>query len=199
MNDITQLECLECKEVRPIEDFRKWMVKENRQLYCRDCRNRIRWQRNNKNHSEYFKEYYKRPENKFRQKEYSKLYLAKLKSDPQRYQEFRDKLNKRRNGHNRLHTFRRLRRLLLSGKTKVDLTAIDLWKIAKKQKCKCALSGQRLTNENVSADHIVCKTHGGLTNTENIRLVTKAANIARNSLSDQEFIAFCKNVAEFNK
>jgi 5-methylcytosine-specific restriction endonuclease McrA len=74
------------------------------------------------------------------------------------------------------------------------ISAFDLWKIARKQKLKCALSGEKLTNENMSIDHIVSKSKGGLNIPSNVRLVLKPINTARQTMTDKEFIELCKKV-----
>lgn len=79
------------------------------------------------------------------------------------------------------------------------LTAIDLFHIAHKQKLICALTGEKLTNENISVDHIVAKSKGGSNRPENIRLVHKDANLAKRALSDSEFLDLCQKVVNFNK
>lgn len=79
------------------------------------------------------------------------------------------------------------------------LTAIDLFHIAHKQKLICALTGEKLTNENISVDHIVPKSKGGSNKPENIRLVHKDANLARRALSDAEFLNLCRKVVQFSE
>jgi hypothetical protein len=74
------------------------------------------------------------------------------------------------------------------------IAAIELWGLAKKQKLKCALSGRQLTNLNISPDHIIPISKGGIHSISNIRLVDRDINIARQSLSDEEFIQLCKDV-----
>lgn len=74
------------------------------------------------------------------------------------------------------------------------LTAFDLWCIAKRQKLLCALTGEKLTNETISVDHIIPKSQGGSNKRENIRLVHKDANLARRALSDKQFLELCKKV-----
>jgi len=71
---------------------------------------------------------------------------------------------------------------------------IDIWRLAKKQKCRCALTNRILTNENVSADHIICLAHGGKSEINNIRLVTKEVNVARHLLNDKDFLQLCNDV-----
>jgi 5-methylcytosine-specific restriction endonuclease McrA len=75
-----------------------------------------------------------------------------------------------------------------------EISAFDLWKIAKKQKLKCALTGEKLTSENISIDHIVSKSKGGMNIPSNVRLVLKPINIARQTMTDNEFIELCKKV-----
>lgn len=74
------------------------------------------------------------------------------------------------------------------------ITAFDLWKIAKKQKLKCALSGIKLTPENTSLDHIIPKSKGGINTPSNIRLVLKSINTTRQTMTDAEFIELCESV-----
>lgn len=77
------------------------------------------------------------------------------------------------------------------------ITAMDLWKIAKKQKLICPLTGDRLTTESVSVDHIIPRSKGGKNTLDNIRLVSYWANIAKNGLTDQEFLELCKKVVSY--
>ena len=71
-----------------------------------------------------------------------------------------------------------------------------LWSIAKKQKNKCPLTGRKLTNENVSLDHIKPKFFGGNNETENLRLVEKHANIMKGTLTDDELFEWCFAIVE---
>lgn len=74
------------------------------------------------------------------------------------------------------------------------LTAFDLFCIAKKQRLLCALTGEKLTNETISVDHIIPKSKGGSNKPSNIRLVHKDVNLARRALTDEEFLTLCKKV-----
>lgn len=74
------------------------------------------------------------------------------------------------------------------------ISAFDLWKIAKKQKMLCPLTGEKLTSENASVDHIVSKSQGGLNTPSNIRLILKPINIAKQTMTDEMFIELCKKV-----
>ena len=75
-----------------------------------------------------------------------------------------------------------------------NLTRFDLWRIVKRQKMICPLTGRRLTNETMSPDHIIPVSKGGLATLENIRFVVMDANKARQALTDHEFFLLCKEV-----
>ena len=75
-----------------------------------------------------------------------------------------------------------------------SITAFDLWKMAKKQRLKCPLTGRTLRNDNISPDHIVPISKGGTHEISNLRLVDRDANIAKASLSDDEFRKLCSDV-----
>jgi len=77
------------------------------------------------------------------------------------------------------------------------ITPFDLWKIAKKQKLLCSLTGDKLTSLNASVDHIIPSSKGGKNIVTNIRLVTKDANFMKNSHSDEEFLELCKKVVNY--
>ena len=79
------------------------------------------------------------------------------------------------------------------------IRAFDLWKLAKRQKMLCALTGRHLTNENVSPDHIIPISKGGTHEIGNLRLVDRDANIARASLTDEEFLSLCHDVVNHLK
>lgn len=77
------------------------------------------------------------------------------------------------------------------------LQPFDLWKIAKKQKLLCALTGKKLTKENMSVDHILPMSKGGSNEPSNIRLVDWDVNLARRALTDEQFFALCKSVIDY--
>jgi 5-methylcytosine-specific restriction endonuclease McrA len=58
---------------------------------------------------------------------------------------------------------------------------------------------EKLTNENISVDHIIPKSKGGSNKKENIRLVHKDANLAKRALSDAEFLGLCRQVIAWSK
>jgi 5-methylcytosine-specific restriction endonuclease McrA len=74
------------------------------------------------------------------------------------------------------------------------ISAVDLWKVAKRQKLICPLTGDKLTTENVSVDHIIPRSKGGKNTLDNVRLVVYYVNVAKNDLTDEEFLKLCKRV-----
>lgn len=60
---------------------------------------------------------------------------------------------------------------------------------------RCALTGVALVRgDGASVDHHVPRSRGGTHDASNLRWVTRAANVAKNNLSDDDFLALCRNV-----
>lgn len=76
------------------------------------------------------------------------------------------------------------------------VTALDLWKLWKRQRGLCALSGRPLT-KTAEIDHIIPKVRGGTGDLCNLRWVTKEANRAKRDLMDDEFISLCQDCARW--
>ena len=76
------------------------------------------------------------------------------------------------------------------------VTAFDLWKIAKKQRLICPLTGLKLTADIVSVDHIIPVSKGGTNAPSNIRLVHKVINHMKNHYSDTQFLEMCSLVTK---
>lgn len=99
----------------------------------------------------------------------------------------RDRLN----GKHRENTARRLfwgRALRLRG-----VTALDLWKLWKRQRGLCALTGAKL-DRSAEIDHRLPKVRGGTDDISNLQWVTHQANFAKRDLTDEEFHALCSDV-----
>lgn len=75
-----------------------------------------------------------------------------------------------------------------------DITAFDLWKIAHRQRLICPLTGDKLTNENISVDHIVPISKGGRNVVNNIRLTTREINWFKRTMTDEELYTVCQRV-----
>jgi 5-methylcytosine-specific restriction endonuclease McrA len=65
------------------------------------------------------------------------------------------------------------------------------------QRGLCAVSGLRLTPENVSVDHIIPVSKGGTHDMSNLRLVVWSVNEAMGTREDAEFIHLCIRVADY--
>ena len=61
---------------------------------------------------------------------------------------------------------------------------------------RCALTGRVLTPETVSLDHIVPLSRGGGSTLDNIQFVTREANQAKSTMSQEEFIELCRDVVK---
>lgn len=146
---------------------------------------------------EYQRSWYR--ENLIAARNKAKLSMRKIRSDPKR----RAELNAKYRGQyteqqhiysqnlRRKHFFRWRARNWGNG-----VTAQMLYTLWHRQMGLCALSGRKLTRT-AHLDHIVSASNGGLGGIENIRWVDSWANMARQSLTDQEFRIRCKQVAEF--
>ena len=126
-------------------------------------------------------------------------YLKKCKVNYQKHAEANrkksnERYHKRGKSKRRIHCFQTLTKTHNRLHNNNLLRPIDLWKIAKKQKCICALTGDKLTKENISLDHIIPRIKGGMNEPKNLRLVIYHANIAKHSLSDVELIELCKKI-----
>ena len=72
------------------------------------------------------------------------------------------------------------------------VTMKQLMDLKEIQRCKCALTGRALTPENVSLDHInPMSTHG---KHNNVHLVTREVNTAKNTMTMDDFIQMCRDV-----
>lgn len=71
---------------------------------------------------------------------------------------------------------------------------INLWD---NQNGKCFYTDQDLIpGKNASIDHQTPSSKGGSDDIDNLRWVTNEVNMIKSSLSHEEFILFCKNIAE---
>jgi len=74
------------------------------------------------------------------------------------------------------------------------IKASDLSYLYRQQNGLCALTGEKLTRDNMSVDHIVSRANGGMNIVSNIRLTVKDANIMRNTMSDQRLYELCSQI-----
>lgn len=71
---------------------------------------------------------------------------------------------------------------------------VQLARLWKKQRGRCAITGRRLTRENAELDHRHPKSKGGGDNIENLQWTCCEVNRAKRDLSQAEFEALCYNV-----
>lgn len=72
----------------------------------------------------------------------------------------------------------------------------DIMALLKKQGCRCAYTGDHLAPDTATADHVIPVSAGGTHDLDNLRIVTKEVNRAKNTLGLEEFVALCRKVVE---
>jgi hypothetical protein len=80
-----------------------------------------------------------------------------------------------------------------TGKTRV--TARELYSLIQKQHFRCALSGRNLEPDSAALDHIIAISSGGSHCMENVQVLHKEVNQAKGTMTQQEFISMCREVA----
>lgn len=63
------------------------------------------------------------------------------------------------------------------------------------QNYRCALTGVELVPHETQGDHIISYSEGGKNTMDNIQLITSIANKAKGTLSNDDFIQMCCEVA----
>jgi CRISPR/Cas system Type II protein with McrA/HNH and RuvC-like nuclease domain len=72
--------------------------------------------------------------------------------------------------------------------------ASEIHEKLRQQNFRCAYSGTELTPETASLDHILPVSKGGDHNINNISIVHAKVNIAKGSMTLEEFIQLCREV-----
>lgn len=75
--------------------------------------------------------------------------------------------------------------------------ANDLYKLAKDQEFRCALSGLPLEPSDAALDHIVPVSKGGTDDIGNLQWVHSVINKMKGSLDNDEFVAMCRKVSQW--
>lgn len=77
---------------------------------------------------------------------------------------------------------------------KNNVTAKRILHMLTAQDFKCAISGRRLTPETASLDHIVPLSKGGAHDMSNLWLVDHRINLAKGTMTFEEFVEMCREV-----
>lgn len=77
--------------------------------------------------------------------------------------------------------------------------AKDLKRLLEIQGYCCALTGVRLQPQDAELDHKIPLSRGGTNNLSNLQWITKAANRAKGTMTDGEFIDLCYKVVSIRK
>lgn len=76
----------------------------------------------------------------------------------------------------------------------VTVTATEIMKLLERQQFRCALSGRELTPATASLDHIVPLAKGGFHTIDNLWVVDQQVNVAKGTLTLDEFLRVCAEV-----
>ena len=70
----------------------------------------------------------------------------------------------------------------------------ELKELLENQKFKCALTGDKISFDNMELDHILPTTRKGKSELSNVRWVTKEANRLKQNLTDKELKILCNKI-----
>lgn len=84
------------------------------------------------------------------------------------------------------------------GQARTRITTSDVKAALRRQGYRCALTGDELTPEIASLDHVVPLSRGGEHRPENIQVVTRDANRAKGPMVAAEFVEFCRRVVAWH-
>lgn len=134
---------------------------------------------------------------KKRGREYAKMRYDSISKEKRRLAqstpEYRLTRKEIRKKYRKKHVFWRLEKLLARKHDK-SITRNMLWSLCKKQRCRCALTGEKLTSDNVSCDHILPTSRGGIHEIKNLQLTTLKANLLKNNMLQSELISTCESI-----
>jgi len=80
---------------------------------------------------------------------------------------------------------------------KQNITATEVVELVQRQGYLCAISGRKLTPETASLDHIIPFSRGGEHSIRNVWVVDHQVNIAKGTMSLEEFLAMCEDVVRW--
>jgi 5-methylcytosine-specific restriction endonuclease McrA len=79
---------------------------------------------------------------------------------------------------------------------KSHLSLHELFGLLEDQDYRCALTGKVLSPDDVAVDHIIPISSGGDFSIKNSQLVSKSANRAKHTMSQEEFLELCRAVSD---
>lgn len=82
----------------------------------------------------------------------------------------------------------------LRDKGKARASTSELMDLLRKQRFKCALTGNELTPEESQLDHVIPRSKGGSDAKDNLQWLTSKVNRMKGTLSNEEFIEICGTV-----
>lgn len=74
------------------------------------------------------------------------------------------------------------------------INARNIRDLLERQGFRCALTGRRLEPQTAALDHIVPVSRGGEHRMENVQILQKQVNRVKHTLTNEEFIALCREV-----
>lgn len=78
------------------------------------------------------------------------------------------------------------------------VTGKQILQLVESQEYRCAITKRALTPESASLDHIIPLSRGGSHSIENLCVVDQQVNAAKGSMTTDEFVALCREVAQAN-
>jgi len=79
---------------------------------------------------------------------------------------------------------------------KATVTAKQIMSLIERQNFRCAMSGRTLTPETASLDHIVPLSRDGSHDLSNLWVVDHQVNLAKGTLTVEEFIGLCQEIVK---
>ena len=80
-------------------------------------------------------------------------------------------------------------------KNAASISSKKIMEMIEEQNFRCALSDRKLTPETASLDHIIPLSRGGTHEIDNLWVVEHLVNSAKGTMTVDEFIAMCRDVA----
>lgn len=80
---------------------------------------------------------------------------------------------------------------------KKNITATQVMELVHEQNFRCAISGRGLTPKTASLDHIVPLGKGGEHSIKNVWVVDHQINLAKGTMTFDEFVSMCRDVVNY--